>query len=311
MPLRHAEYGVATGNGTPGIAHSHDLPVLRAPRAPRRRVARRRHQGRHPATARVPVVRAALHHLRAVRGDAAGGGEVVRRAPVRSTARSSSRASSAPATSGRCRRPRSRWPCATSRRELRNRLRQEVSSPQIGELALRRLKEIDPVAYVRFASVYRQVRRRRGVRGRARAARARAAAAPRTVPSRRPALPDTRRGLHVTRSRYPQGTARWARRGRRRARPPRRQPMATDAPPTMTDRALGITRRFTRRGRPPLRRGRLGPARRAHRRARPGRQARARRLRAARLRVPARLVRHRGADRRLQVLPLRHGRPAP
>jgi transcriptional repressor NrdR len=40
--------------------------------------------------------------------------------------------------------------------ELRNRLRQEVRSTQIGELALRRLKEIDPVAYVRFASVYRQ-----------------------------------------------------------------------------------------------------------------------------------------------------------
>ena len=40
--------------------------------------------------------------------------------------------------------------------ELRNRLRQEVSSPLIGELALRRLKEIDPVAYVRFASVYRK-----------------------------------------------------------------------------------------------------------------------------------------------------------
>lgn len=40
--------------------------------------------------------------------------------------------------------------------ELRNRLRQEVGSTQIGELALRRLKEIDPVAYVRFASVYRQ-----------------------------------------------------------------------------------------------------------------------------------------------------------
>lgn len=40
--------------------------------------------------------------------------------------------------------------------ELRNRLRQEVRSAQIGELALRRLKEIDPVAYVRFASVYRQ-----------------------------------------------------------------------------------------------------------------------------------------------------------
>jgi len=40
--------------------------------------------------------------------------------------------------------------------ELRNRLRQEVRSSMIGELALRRLKEIDQVAYVRFASVYRQ-----------------------------------------------------------------------------------------------------------------------------------------------------------
>ncbi len=40
--------------------------------------------------------------------------------------------------------------------ELRNRLRQEVGSQLIGELALRRLKEIDQVAYVRFASVYRQ-----------------------------------------------------------------------------------------------------------------------------------------------------------
>jgi transcriptional repressor NrdR len=39
--------------------------------------------------------------------------------------------------------------------ELRNRLRQEVRSSQIGDLALRRLKEIDAVAYVRFASVYR------------------------------------------------------------------------------------------------------------------------------------------------------------
>lgn len=40
--------------------------------------------------------------------------------------------------------------------ELRNRLRQEASSQLIGELTLRRLKEIDQVAYVRFASVYRQ-----------------------------------------------------------------------------------------------------------------------------------------------------------
>jgi transcriptional repressor NrdR len=32
----------------------------------------------------------------------------------------------------------------------------EVSSEQIGEAVLRRLKEVDQVAYIRFASVYRQ-----------------------------------------------------------------------------------------------------------------------------------------------------------
>lgn len=32
----------------------------------------------------------------------------------------------------------------------------EVSSAEIGELVLKQLIEIDPVAYVRFASVYRQ-----------------------------------------------------------------------------------------------------------------------------------------------------------
>ncbi len=40
--------------------------------------------------------------------------------------------------------------------ELRNRLRREAPSQLIGELALRRLKDIDQVAYVRFASVYRR-----------------------------------------------------------------------------------------------------------------------------------------------------------
>lgn len=40
--------------------------------------------------------------------------------------------------------------------ELRLRLRREAPSQLIGELALRRLKDIDQVAYVRFASVYRR-----------------------------------------------------------------------------------------------------------------------------------------------------------
>ncbi len=40
--------------------------------------------------------------------------------------------------------------------ELRNEMKQEVRSTEIGELVMNGLKEIDEVAYVRFASVYRQ-----------------------------------------------------------------------------------------------------------------------------------------------------------
>lgn len=39
---------------------------------------------------------------------------------------------------------------------LQNCLEREVPSTQIGELCMEKLKEIDQVAYVRFASVYRQ-----------------------------------------------------------------------------------------------------------------------------------------------------------
>lgn len=40
-------------------------------------------------------------------------------------------------------------------REIFNTLEQEITTIQIGELVMRRLKELDEVAYVRFASVYR------------------------------------------------------------------------------------------------------------------------------------------------------------
>jgi len=40
--------------------------------------------------------------------------------------------------------------------ELQNTLRQEVTSMELGEIVMRRLKELDEVAYVRFASVYRE-----------------------------------------------------------------------------------------------------------------------------------------------------------
>lgn len=44
----------------------------------------------------------------------------------------------------------------TVERELRNRMEQEVASSVVGELIMEGLKDIDEVAYVRFASVYRQ-----------------------------------------------------------------------------------------------------------------------------------------------------------
>ena len=40
--------------------------------------------------------------------------------------------------------------------ELQNGMDREVSTAQIGELVMTRLKKVDEVAYVRFASVYRQ-----------------------------------------------------------------------------------------------------------------------------------------------------------
>lgn len=41
-------------------------------------------------------------------------------------------------------------------REVYNSLEQEVSTDKIGQLVMMRLKDVDEVAYVRFASVYRQ-----------------------------------------------------------------------------------------------------------------------------------------------------------
>lgn len=41
-------------------------------------------------------------------------------------------------------------------KELRNTMEREVSSQAIGALVMHKLKDFDPVAYVRFASVYRK-----------------------------------------------------------------------------------------------------------------------------------------------------------
>ncbi len=48
--------------------------------------------------------------------------------------------------------------CASVEKSIYNSLEQEISSKKIGELVMERLKELDQVAYIRFASVYRQFR---------------------------------------------------------------------------------------------------------------------------------------------------------
>ncbi|GAH70721.1 unnamed protein product [marine sediment metagenome] len=40
--------------------------------------------------------------------------------------------------------------------ELRNQYKYEITSKELGEIALNKLKELDKVAYVRFASVYKE-----------------------------------------------------------------------------------------------------------------------------------------------------------
>ena len=48
--------------------------------------------------------------------------------------------------------------CDRIEKSLQNRLDTEVSSQVIGELVMEELKNLDKVAYVRFASVYRDFR---------------------------------------------------------------------------------------------------------------------------------------------------------
>ncbi len=43
-------------------------------------------------------------------------------------------------------------------KQITNMMEQEISSYKIGELVMAKLKELDDVAYIRFASVYRQFR---------------------------------------------------------------------------------------------------------------------------------------------------------
>ena len=62
----------------------------------------------------------------------------------------------APVTNGQC-----RWLCWNSlvldvEKELKNSMEREVPAMRIGDMVMERLRAVDDVAYVRFASVYRK-----------------------------------------------------------------------------------------------------------------------------------------------------------
>ena len=77
-------------------------------------------------------------------------------APGVRAARSSSAACSRRARSGRCRRASSRRSSTPAETMLHEREDREISTQEIGAFVMERLRELDQVAYVRFASVYRR-----------------------------------------------------------------------------------------------------------------------------------------------------------
>ena len=84
---------------------------------------------------------------------------VVKRRRVHRTVRrrrSSCADSRGPARSGTCRWSRLQGVVADIERELRDESAYQVSSERVGNMALERLQAVDLVAYIRFASVYRQ-----------------------------------------------------------------------------------------------------------------------------------------------------------
>ena len=143
-----------------------EVPLLRPHRGSRGRLARRPRRGVHPAPAGVPQVQPALHDLRVHRGRAAARGQA--RWPARALrpaeaprAPSSRRARSARSAS---RRSTTSWP--TSRPSCTSGRRRRSRSLELGELVMEHLQKLDQVAYVRFASVYRQFKDIDAVHGR-------------------------------------------------------------------------------------------------------------------------------------------------
>ena len=134
----------------------HEMSFLPGRQRPGDRLAGQRGRVRHPPPARVPGLQAALHDLRA---DRRGHIKVVKKDGSRvpydrnrlkqglEKACWKRPISDAKLEADRLRRWKTTWRPTSSRRS---------QSRYLGELVMRQLRELDQVAYVRFASVYRQ-----------------------------------------------------------------------------------------------------------------------------------------------------------
>ncbi len=176
-----------------------------------RRLARERRGRCDPPPPRVPRLRPPLHVVRADRGDPVPRGQEGRTARGLRPRQADGRAAPGRARSARSR-PR-RWTRSSTRSSSSCRTVPTARSRRasIGERVMERLRELDKVAYVRFASVYRQFEDVRGVHGRAaRSAR------------RRASEPPARKGPSMTRRRL--GPLARGRADPERDQPPVRQP---------------------------------------------------------------------------------------
>src|SRR5213594_1315775 len=127
------------------------MPVLRSHGGSGRRLAGRARRRVHSAPARVPQVPPAVHDLRVHRGRPAARRQAGR--PARALRR---------AELLKSREKRSVGVQAVDdvvgeiESQLYDRTEKEISSEELGKIVMEHLQKLDPVAYVRFASVYRK-----------------------------------------------------------------------------------------------------------------------------------------------------------
>ena len=168
-PARHRRRplsGQSAGNPAARVPRR-ALSVLRGGGGSRRRFAREPRLGDRPPPARMPGLRPPLHHLREGRGDRFQGGQERRYAPGRSTGRSCC-SGLEKACEKRPVSPRQLEEIADAAENLlAEREDREISTRELGDFLMDRLRDLDQVAYVRFASVYRRFEDVERVHGRA------------------------------------------------------------------------------------------------------------------------------------------------